>query len=134
DVQQAALLSGNVLTAAYQRLQDSRWQLEPRRSSRLGEPSLDEAGHENGVELETLGLVNRHHVDGVPKPLHLRGPLVLLRQQNKVQVAHVSLERTIGGHLTELSDELREAAHVGHRARGFAGLERRRQNLEVARP
>src|ERR1700687_250444 len=48
-------------------------------------------------------------------------------------MAHVGLQRAVGRRFAELGDQLREAAHVRHRARRFAGFEPGRKHVEVAR-
>ncbi len=55
---------------------------------RLGKPAFDQGRHEDGVELEALGLVDRHHLDGGLDLLGLGDLLVGLRDEDELQVGH----------------------------------------------
>ena len=64
-VEKPTLFCDHVLAAADKRLEHGRRQLEPRRARRLRQTPFDERRHEHRLELEALGLMDRHHLDRV---------------------------------------------------------------------
>src|SRR5450759_1141218 len=133
-VKQAALLGDHVLSAADERLEDRRRQLKARRPSRLGQPPFNQAWHEHRFELQAFGLMDGHDVDRFVSRLDRRRLLILSRQQDEVQVLHVSRKRAIDRGLTEFGDDLGQTAHIGRDTRGLTCFQRGADDLEVTGP
>ena len=132
NVEQPPLFGDHVFASAHQRLEHRGRKLETRRAAGLRQPAFDERGDKHHAELEALGLVDGHDLDGLTC-LDRRRFLVLTREQDELEVLHVCVERMIGRGFAKLRDHLCKAARVRGCARRLAGFEPGSQPLEIAR-
>ena len=112
DIEKAAFLGDLVLAAAGVTSELGR-DPETVTSMRLREPAFDQGWHHDTVELEALGLVNGHDLDGVLDLFQGRDLLFGLGEQDQLEVFHELLERVVAAAIAEAVDQLGELGQVG---------------------
>ena len=79
----------------------------------LRQPAFDHGRDEHGVELEALGLVDGHDLDGGRHLLVLRHLLLGLRKEDQLEVGEEGAERLVSASLPEAVDYFTELGKVG---------------------
>ena len=102
-------------------MQLSRWQLLFQQLVRKGQafaatvrgkPPLDEVGHDDEVELQSLRLMHGHQVDRVDRVIERRNLFVGLRGFRRVEVLEVSGEVVVRVFIAVAGDQFGEFLHV----------------------